>query len=641
MYNFGHILSLCRSKCNHLYDFLLLFYGYKLHYAGNNKKENYVFFNRPVILQKFDDAPVHTSNSLKWLWFLIKPYKWLFLMLTANRAGRMVFFVGIQPLLIAKIIESFESGVAFTDPTVVWNLVMIFAVSSIVIHLMLLITIDDLRLYDRLSRNVRLLSLNHLNKLSARWHEQADSGSKLQRVMTGSEGLKQMIRLYFQQLLWFFAGVVGTSIALFYMDVDLKYIGYFLGFMFTYVGFSWWSNIFISRGYDKRNLLLEALIGKVYEFVNASLTVKTFNLGKHILDHAKEGETKGYNQISRIYVLDILRWIILNFIGLFWICLILYVSINEALAKEITIAALALIAYQTLTVWDLVENFTNVYGQYIDFNSGFKRLIELLRQPIQHDEIDSEELNIEKGEISFNNVKFSYNEKESVFDGLNLKIKAGEKVGVVGKSGSGKSTLAKLLLRFYDPSENEITIDRQNIRKVNQDSLRQNIAIIPQDVSLFNHSILDNIRYGRLDATDEEVMEASRLAHADEFIQKLPEGYETLVGERGLKLSGGQRQRIAIARAILKDAPILILDEATSALDTESERLIQDSLEKLMANKTVIAIAHRLSTISSLDRILVFDKGAMVEDGTHDELLKKEGVYANLWSMQSNGMIDD
>ncbi len=220
-----------------------------------------------------------------------------------------------------------------------------------------------------------------------------------------------------------------------------------------------------------------------------------------------------------------------------------------------------------------------------------------------------------------------------------MEIPGGQRLGLVGSSGAGKSTLVALLMRFYDLESGTITIDGQNIGRVSQGSLRRNIAVIPQDTALFHRSLMDNIRYGRTDAGDDEVIEAARMAHADEFIRDLPHGYDTLVGERGVKLSGGQRQRIAIARAMLKNAPILVLDEATSALDSESERLIQESLFRLMQGKTVIAIAHRLSTIAALDRLVVMDHGVIVEDGAHGALLKQDGLYARLWNMQSGGFI--
>jgi ATP-binding cassette, subfamily B, bacterial len=250
-------------------------------------------------------------------------------------------------------------------------------------------------------------------------------------------------------------------------------------------------------------------------------------------------------------------------------------------------------------------------------------------------------LKVARGEITFEKVSFHYVPEYNIFQDKTIMINAGEKVGLVGFSGSGKTTFVNLILRYFDVESGHILIDGQDIAMVTQDSLRSQIALIPQDASLFHRTLMENIRYGRVNATDEEVIEAARQAHAHEFIQQLPEGYNTLVGERGIKLSGGQRQRIAITRAILKNAPILILDEATSSLDSVTERLIQDSLEKLIEGRTTIVIAHRLSTLSGMDRILVFKEGQIIEEGTHSELLDLEGHYAKMWHMQAGGFLPD
>ena len=269
-----------------------------------------------------------------------------------------------------------------------------------------------------------------------------------------------------------------------------------------------------------------------------------------------------------------------------------------------------------------------------------KQALSLIVDPHEiEDALLAQPLKIQKGEISFKEVSFHYENGRALFEKKNLTIKPGEKVGLVGFSGSGKSTFVHLILRYFDIEKGTITIDGHDIRKVTQDSLRENIAFIPQDATLFHRTLKENVRFGKLDATDEEIKEASRKAHCEEFILQMPEQYETLVGERGVKLSGGQRQRIAIARAILKNAPILILDEATSSLDSVTESLIQDSLHLLMEGRTTIVIAHRLSTLAGMDRILVFSHGKLVEEGTHTELLHLEGHYAQMWGMQAGGFL--
>jgi ATP-binding cassette subfamily B multidrug efflux pump len=271
--------------------------------------------------------------------------------------------------------------------------------------------------------------------------------------------------------------------------------------------------------------------------------------------------------------------------------------------------------------------------------------METIAQPISLvDAPDAKDLELERGEIQFDNLSHHYGRKSGGLDNVNLTIKPGEKIGLVGRSGAGKSTLVKLLLRFYDVEQGRILTDGQDIAKVRQDSLRLKIGMVQQESSLLHRSVRDNILYGAPDATEAELTNAAHQAHAHEFIEDLIDpkgnsGYDAQVGERGVKLSGGQRQRITLARVILKNAPILVLDEATSALDSEVEAAIQDTLYQMMEGKTVIAIAHRLSTIARMDRILVLDNGQIVEDGTHDALLAQKGLYSEFWARQSGGFL--
>ena len=270
-----------------------------------------------------------------------------------------------------------------------------------------------------------------------------------------------------------------------------------------------------------------------------------------------------------------------------------------------------------------------------------KEMVEILDMPYIIDDKTDKPLKVDAAGIEFSHISFTHEEqKDKLFEDFSLKIEPGTTVGLVGVSGSGKSTLTKLLLRFDDVKKGAIFIDGQDIRDVTQKTLREAIAYVPQESSLFHRTVFDNIAYGRPEATDEEVYEAARLANADEFIQGLPDGYDTMVGERGVKLSGGQRQRIAIARAILKDAPILVLDEATSALDSESEALIQEALANLMEGRTSIVVAHRLSTIAGLDKIVVLHNGRIIEQGKHKELLEADGEYAGLWNRQSGAFLE-
>lgn len=314
-------------------------------------------------------------------------------------------------------------------------------------------------------------------------------------------------------------------------------------------------------------------------------------------------------------------------------------QVGAGAVAAITAMALRINGMSHWIMWQMTSLFENI-GTVQD------GMATLTRGPKVQDVPNAKALHTRGGEVTFDKVSFNYNGERQVLDDLTLHIRPGEKVGLVGRSGAGKSTLINLLLRFYDVDKGEIRIDGQNIAQVTQDSLRSAIGMVTQDTSLLHRSIRDNIAYGRPDATDAQIQAAATEAQADGFIRQLSDqhghsGYDTLVGERGIKLSGGQRQRVAIARVMLKNAPILLLDEATSALDSEVEVAIQESLDEMMQGKTVIAIAHRLSTIAAMDRLIVMDEGRIIEQGTHAELLGKNGTYARLWQHQSGGFLGE
>lgn len=307
-----------------------------------------------------------------------------------------------------------------------------------------------------------------------------------------------------------------------------------------------------------------------------------------------------------------------------------------------TIGDFILIQAYLLTTFNRLVSINRELRRFYDAFADASEMVGILNTPHEvGDKLGAKKLAITEGEVRFEKVSFYFNTKVPVLRNFDLIIHSGERIALVGPSGAGKSTVIKLLLRMFDVQEGEIKIDGSNISAVSQASLRETIAFVPQEPILFHRTLMENIRYGRRDATDAEVLQAAKQAHCHEFIEKLPEQYNTFVGERGIKLSGGERQRVAIARALLKNAPLLVLDEATSSLDSESESLIQDALETLMRGKTVIVIAHRLSTIMKMDRIVVVEAGAIVAQGTHLELVNQEGLYRKLWSIQAGGFIGD
>ena len=401
-----------------------------------------------------------------------------------------------------------------------------------------------------------------------------------------------------------------------------------------------------TRQADARSLMT----GRIVDSYTNILTLKLFSNGGRESDYARQamGEFLGtvHPQMRLVTALTVSLWT-LNVLLIFSTTTL---GINLWLQGAITPGAIAIVLSLAIRLtgmshWIMWE-FGNLFENIGVVQDGINSVS--VDQTVV-DEPDAKELQVKSGEIEFRNVGFSYRnpsnrDKKEVFNGLDLCIEAGEKVGIVGRSGAGKSSLVSLLMRFYDVQEGNIFIDGNNIAGAKQESLRKNIAFVTQDTSLLHRSVRENILFGKPDASESEMLEAAEQAQAHEFILGLKDvvgrvGYDAHVGERGVTLSGGQRQRIAIARVILKDAPILVLDEATSALDSEVEASIQENLGRLMRGKTVIAIAHRLSTISALDRLIVLDKGQIVEQGTHKQLIAMAGIYAQLWNHQSGGFL--
>lgn len=389
------------------------------------------------------------------------------------------------------------------------------------------------------------------------------------------------------------------------------------------------------------------MTGSIVDSYTNIQTVKLFSHAQREARHAKEGMSEFMETVyrqMRLVTLVNLSLYLLNGVLLSSVTgLALWLWLQESIGVGSVAVAVGLVlrlwGMSQWIMWEISALFENV-GTVQDGIQSISRSQAVTDIP------GAKPLQVTQGDIRFEQARFHYGKGHGVIDNLNLHIRPGEKIGLVGRSGAGKSTLVNLLLRFYDVEGGRVLIDGQNIAEVSQDSLRQHIGMVTQDTSLLHRSVRDNILYGRPDATEDMLQQAARSAHAEGFIPELSDargrmGYDAHVGERGVKLSGGQRQRIAIARVMLKDAPILILDEATSALDSEVEAAIQENLNQLMHGKTVIAIAHRLSTIAEMDRLIVMDGGHIIEDGSHAELIERGGLYAQLWARQSGGFLGD
>lgn len=394
-----------------------------------------------------------------------------------------------------------------------------------------------------------------------------------------------------------------------------------------------------------RHAASSAMVGRLSDALTNMLAIKSFAKEEHEFNEYKkytEDFGEKYRKAANYHNLNFDTKIAPLYVGtnLFGLVSAIFFAGRFGIPAGAIVVVFSYYAQITRMFWEINRTYRNLESS-VSEAAEFTELF--LEAPAIADAPDATELKVTDAKISFNNAVFAYGSEENMFlRDFNLTIDSKQKIGLVGPSGGGKTTITKLLLRFVDLNEGSITIDGQDIKKVTQTSLRRAIAYVPQEPLLFHRSLYENIAYGNDHATKEDVIKAAKLAHAHEFISTLPLGYDTLVGERGIKLSGGQRQRVAIARSILKDAPILVLDEATSALDSESEKYIQEGFKELMKNKTTLVIAHRLSTIKHLDRILVLDNGKIVEDGTHEELIKKpRGLYAKLWGHQSGEFLKE
>ena len=427
--------------------------------------------------------------------------------------------------------------------------------------------------------------------------------------------------------------LIGSVCAMVYLDWKLT--------LFTILTFPvvlYFMNFFgkkIRRSGGQIQAATADITSVLQESVSSARVVKSFVREQYEIDRfERENEVNLKANLKNAKYMATLSPTI-EFVAALGVTLILWYGGNNVIAGETTAGSLVAFLAYAVNISNPIKRITRVSGHIQKALAAAQRVFDVLDLPEEVKDLpDAKALPAVTGSVSFEHVTFSYNAGDEILHDLSFEAKPGQAIGLVGPSGAGKSTVASLLPRFYDCDSGTIRIDGKDIRHVTLDSLRNQVGIVPQETILFNGSVYDNILYGRLDATKEEIENAAKAANAHDFIMELPEGYNTILGDRGVNISGGQRQRIAIARAILKDPRILVLDEATSALDTESERVVQEALNRLMVGRTSIIIAHRLSTIKNADRILVLDKGRLVEDGTHEELMEKNGLYAHLYHIQ-------
>lgn len=513
----------------------------------------------------------------------------------------------------------------------------------------LLITLHSLIVHQTLLGNypmsIRWMAHRYLLRQSISFYQDEFAGRIATKVMQTALSVRETVMKLLDVLVYI--SVYFTSMVVMIGQSDYRLMLPMLLWLAAYVGIQLRYVPKLKHVATEQADARSMMTGRIVDSYTNISTVKLFSHTNRETEYAEQGMSGFMDTVYRQMRLVTGFNISVEAINYLLVFAIAGLSIWLWMDSAITIGAIAIAVSLALRIngmskwimWEVGGLFENI-GTVVD---GMKTLA----QPVTiEDKPNAPKLDVNQGGIQFDDVSFHYGEEKGVIEKLNLNIKPGEKVGLVGRSGAGKSTMVNLLMRFYDIESGAIRIDGQNISDVTQDSLRAQIGMVTQDTSLLHRSIRDNILYSNPDATEEDLLAATRKAHAHEFITTLTDphgntGYDAQVGERGVKLSGGQRQRVAISRVLLKDAPILILDEATSALDSEVEAAIQESLYQLMEGKTVIAIAHRLSTIAAMDRLIVLDDGQVVEQGTHQELIESGGIYAQLWEHQTGGFIGD
>ena len=581
---------------------------------------------------------------------------WPFLRDYAQPFKRVFVLAGIMSLVVASIEVAliFYMGrivdLLSTSPAEFWanhGVEVITVAILVLIARPILQAIDVLLLNNTVLPNfgtlIRWRAHKHVLRQSVGWYENDFAGRIASRIMQTPRSAGEVVFQVFDAISFSLAYMLGAFVLL--SVADLRLLAPLAIWFALYVCLVTWTVKRVGPASKAASDARSALTGRVVDAYTNIHSVKMFAHHDRELDYARDAidnTRRTFIREMRIFtIMDVVLVALNGFLIVAVVGWAIALWTQGAASVGVVAAATALtLRLNAMTGW-IMWALTSFFQELGVVAEG----METIAQPITLvDATDAKPLQMQRGEISVRDLTHHYGRESGGLDKVNMVIRSGEKVGLIGRSGAGKSTLVKLLLRFYDPESGQIAIDGQDITQVTQDSLRLNIGMVQQDSSLLHRSVRDNILYGRPDATEEQMIEAAKQAQAHDFILDLvdPEGrqgYEAQVGERGVKLSGGQRQRVTLARVILKNAPILLLDEATSALDSEVEAAIQDTLYKMMEGKTVIAIAHRLSTIAQMDRILVLDDGKIVEDGSHDALLKKGGLYSEFWARQSGGFI--
>jgi ATP-binding cassette subfamily B multidrug efflux pump len=592
------------------------------------------------------EHPEPPASLLGFLWHFARQAKVLFIALfvveffVALTDSAVPWFMGRIVTLVTTI--SPELFLAETWPWLAGMAIIVLVARPCIVMLRYLIT--NQAIAAPFTGLIRWQSHFHVVRQSWAFFQNDFAGRISNRVMQTGPAVRQTL-VASVTALWYVL-VYGVTAIVMTASADVWLTLPILGWFAGYIALLWY---FVPRLRDRSKISSEArsaLMGRIVDSYTNILTVKLFARPRDEDNYVRDAVERHTDVFLRAQRLLTMFGTLLNVLNALLIAGAGAIALTLWRQGVLEVGAIAMVLPLTLQLTNMSRQIAVQITDLFEEIGIVQEGMITIAKPLQLVDPDGARmLEVHEGKISFEDVRFGYGRETGVLEGFSLTVRPGEKIGLVGRSGAGKSTVVNLLLRFFDLEGGRILIDGHDVSQTTQESLRAQISVVTQDTSLLHRSIRENIRYGRPEASEEEIIKAARLAHAEEFIAMLEDwrgrrGYDAHVGERGVKLSGGQRQRIAIARVILKDAPILVLDEATSALDSEIEAAIQQSLGTLMAGKTVIAIAHRLSTIARMDRLVVLDHGHIVEQGTHEQLLRANGHYAALWHRQSGGFID-
>lgn len=558
----------------------------------------------------------------------------------------IVIFIraALSPLILADIIEKVSSGDIPTDQ--LFSTLAPEALIFLAVFILSSTVFEKLRLYFcwkmelKSMYNLSATCFNTLSTQSMHFHSDRFGGSLVSQTNKFVGAFERLVDGFVWNALPLICSIVFIFIILWPLAPLFAVLLAFAVILYTVISGLTFKKI--SYLNEEEASAQTRQTGQLADSITNILSVKSYGREAHERHRYANYQRSSFNAGIALMRSTLVRDVLFSLIIVGLTAAVIFFLIGGSAWFGISVSTMVLVATYSQQVmgnlWDInhiFKDINRVFGDAYDMTKILDEVDQVKDLP------GAKDLEVKHGAVDFSSITFRHADaKTNIFNDFTLRINPGERIGLVGVSGSGKTTITKLLLRFADVDGGSISIDGTDIRDVTQISLRENIAYVPQETALFHRSIFENIAYAKPDATRKEVERAARLANAEEFIKELPDGYETMVGERGIKLSGGQRQRIAIARAILKDAPILVLDEATSALDSESEELIQDALAKLMQNRTSLVIAHRLSTVASLDKIVVLKDGKIAEQGTHRQLIKKSGAYSKLWNRQTGAFLE-